>query len=91
MQHGDETPAEDAGGANPEEQDAGRPRQAPETLRDHPEFQRLGRALKVFLWPFLFSWIVAYAGSARNLDWLHFAGLGGVGLCMLALLVWLIS
>jgi hypothetical protein len=48
------------------------------------------RAGKAFLLPFLFSWAVAYVGSARDLDWLHFTGLGGVGLTMLILLVWLI-
>ncbi|MGD8859076.1 MAG: hypothetical protein PVI30_03635 [Myxococcales bacterium] len=89
MEPGDEVPDETA----PAESQGSEPppRQAPETIRNHPEFQRLGRALKVFLWPFLFSWIVAYAGSARGMDWLHFVGLGGVGLCMLGLLVWLIS
>jgi hypothetical protein len=81
----DERPEHEEGSANE------RDREAPETLRDHPEFQRLGRAIRVFLYPFLISWIVAYVGSARGMDWLHFVGLGGVGLTMLGLLVWLIS
>ncbi|MDD9935005.1 MAG: hypothetical protein OXT09_15445 [Myxococcales bacterium] len=60
-------------------------------LLEEPEFQRFGKVLKIFLWPFMFSFGMAYVGGARSVDWLHFAGLGGVLLCMIALLVWLIS
>ena len=51
----------------------------------------LDKVLKIFLWPFMFSFGMAYVGGARSVGWLHFAGLGGVLLCMIALLVWLIS
>jgi hypothetical protein len=48
------------------------------------------RAFKIFLVPFLFSWALAYIGSNRNLEWVYFTGLGGVGVSMLGLMVWLI-
>jgi hypothetical protein len=51
----------------------------------------LANAFKRFLVAFLFSWGVAYVGSARGIEWLYFTGLGGVTVSMLALLVWLIS
>lgn len=53
-------------------------------------FAGLFRAFKMFLVPFLFSWALAYVGSARDVEWIYFAGLGGVTVSMLALLVWLI-
>lgn len=62
----------------------------PATSTDKAALEPALRAFKAFLLPFLFSWAVAYVGSARDLDWLHFTGLGGVGLTMLVLLVWLI-
>ena len=49
------------------------------------------RALRIFLVPFLFSWALAYVGSARGAEWLYFAGRGGVLISMLALMVWIIS
>ena len=49
-----------------------------------------GRAVKIILVPFLLSWVLAYAGANRNLEWLYFTGLGGVGVSMLYLMVWLI-
>ena len=53
-------------------------------------FAGLIRAFKRFLVPFLFSWALAYIGSNRDLEWIYFAGLGGVFASMLGLLVWLI-
>jgi len=47
------------------------------------------RAGKVFLWPFLLSWAVAFSGSRREIDWLHYAGLVGIALSMIGLFVWL--
>lgn len=38
---------------------------------------------------FFGSWMAAYAGSRFDLDALHYAGLGGVGLTMVLVLVWL--
>jgi len=49
------------------------------------------RALKLFLLPFLFSWAFAYVGSARGVEWLYYAGLGGVTLSLIVLMIWLIS
>jgi hypothetical protein len=51
----------------------------------------LFRALRIFLVPFLLSWAFAYVGSARGAEWLYFAGLGGVTLSLVALMIWLIS
>ncbi|HMI90631.1 MAG TPA: hypothetical protein VK509_04670 [Polyangiales bacterium] len=48
------------------------------------------RAFKIFLIPFLFSWVLAYIGSNRELEWIYFTGLTGVGVSMLGLMVWLI-
>ena len=50
----------------------------------------LFRAFKIFLVPFLLSWVLAYAGANRNLEWMYFTGLGGVGVAMLGLMIWLI-
>lgn len=61
---------------------------------DAPEeapFDGLLRAFKRFLFPFLLSWVFAYVGANTQLEWLYFAGLAGVGLSMLWLMVWLIS
>ena len=49
------------------------------------------RAFRLFLFPFLFSWALAYVGSVSGLEWLYFTGLGGVTLSMLVLMIWLIS
>ena len=57
--------------------------------RDEDPFGSALRALRAFLLPFLLSWAIAYVGSVRELDWLHFIGLGGVGLTMIGLFVWL--
>jgi len=56
---------------------------------EHP-FAGLVRAFKRFLGPFLCSWAVAYVGASTAVDWLHYAGLVGVGVSMMALLIWLI-
>jgi hypothetical protein len=62
----------------------------PTASTDKESLEPALRAGKAFIFPFLFSWAVAYLGSARDLDWLHFTGLGGVGLTMLVLFVWLL-
>ncbi|MDH5671251.1 MAG: hypothetical protein OEZ06_03825 [Myxococcales bacterium] len=59
-------------------------------LSDREQAERLLRVARIFLLPFMFSWALAYVGSARGSDLVHFIGLGGVGLSMLALLLWLI-
>jgi hypothetical protein len=51
----------------------------------------LFRVLKRFLVPFVFSWALAYVGSAREIEWLYYAGLGGVTLSLVVLMIWLIS
>ncbi len=79
--------------------DEGDPKQKPKPDPDKREpdsspeeaLRKLARAFKLFLFPFLFSWALAYVGSARGLEWLYFTGLGGVTLSMVVLLVWLIS
>lgn len=63
---------------------------SPPSTEEHP-LASLGRAFKRFLIPFLLSWVLAYVGANLQLDWLYFAGLVGVGVSMLVLLVWLIS
>jgi hypothetical protein len=47
------------------------------------------RAAKVFLWPFMLSMAMAFIGARRDIDWLYYAGLGGVGLSMIGLFIWL--
>jgi hypothetical protein len=47
------------------------------------------RAGKLFLWPFMFSMAMAFIGGRRDIDWLYYAGLAGVGLSMVSLFVWL--
>lgn len=49
------------------------------------------RVAQRFMVPFVLSFVLAFIGSQLNLMWLYFAGLIGVGLAMLGLLVWLIS
>lgn len=67
--------------------------QPPEPPQSPPPDQQVAALLKVFrrfMFPFLFSWAVAYVGSSRGSDWMHFAGLGGVGLSIIGLLLWLL-
>lgn len=47
------------------------------------------RAGKAFLGPFMFSMAMALIGGRRDLDWMYYAGLAGVGISMVALFVWL--
>ena len=70
----------------PEDEKPGQPDQSAEA-----SLRGLARAFKLFLYPFLGSWALAYIGSNRGLEWLYFTGLGGVTLSMLALMIWLIS
>jgi hypothetical protein len=65
------------------------PGQAPEP--DDAPLRNLFRVFRRFLVPFLFSWALAYVGSARGIEWLHYTGLGGVTLCLIVLMIWLIS
>lgn len=58
---------------------------------DDAPLHGLFRALKIFLVPFLLSWAFAYVGSARGTEWLYYAGLGGVTLSLVVLMIWLIS
>jgi hypothetical protein len=58
---------------------------------DEAPLHGLFRALRIFLVPFLLSWAFAYVGSARGAEWLYFAGLGGVTLSLVVLMIWLIS
>jgi hypothetical protein len=64
------------------------PEQPPPAAEPSPLEPAL-RAGKLFIWPFLFSMAMAFVGSRRDVDWLYYAGLGGVGLSMIALFVWL--
>jgi len=48
------------------------------------------RAAKAFLWPFMISMAMAFIGGRRDIDWLYYAGLGGVGLSMIGLFMWLV-
>jgi hypothetical protein len=48
------------------------------------------RAAKAFLWPFMFSFALAFVGSRRENDWLLYAGLGGIALSMIGLFLWLV-
>jgi hypothetical protein len=68
------------------------PSQPPSSPPPHEPSPLAGllRAFKIFLVPFLLSWALAYIGANRELEWLYFAGLGGVGVALLGLLVWLI-
>ncbi len=69
--------------------DGGEPTE-PKPTDDSP-LSGLFRVLGRFLVPFVFSWALAYVGSARNVEWLYYAGLGGVTLSLVVLMIWLIS
>ncbi|MFI5306095.1 MAG: hypothetical protein ACHQ53_02005 [Polyangiales bacterium] len=62
--------------------------EAPEPEED--VMATLFRVVRRFLPPFLFSWLLAYAGSQGAGDVVFYAGLGGVGLSILGLLLWLL-
>jgi hypothetical protein len=66
------------------------PQSEPPTPPEPSPLEGLLRAFKIFMIPFLVSWVLAYIGSNRNLEWVYFTGLGGVGISMLGLMVWLI-
>jgi CHASE1-domain containing sensor protein len=58
-----------------------------------PKDDTVGTLLRVagrFMVPFLFSFALAFVGSQANNEVVYFAGLIGVGVSMLVLLVWLI-
>jgi hypothetical protein len=71
--------------------DVAPPRSAGVLPSDDAPLRGLFRALRIFLVPFLLSWAFAYVGSARGAEWLYFAGLGGVTLSLVGLMIWLIS
>jgi hypothetical protein len=48
------------------------------------------RAAKTFLWPFMLSMAMAFVGARRDIDWLYYAGLGGVAVSMIGLFLWLV-
>jgi hypothetical protein len=75
---------------DPSKPDNGGDPSAQKPAEDAPLFT-LFRAFRRFLVPFLLSWALAYVGSARGVEWLYYAGLGGVTLSLVVLLVWLIS
>ena len=47
------------------------------------------RAGKAFITPFMFSMVMALIGSRRDIDWMYYAGLAGVGISMVCLFIWL--
>jgi hypothetical protein len=58
-----------------------------------PEDDPLRTALRVdklFMIPFLLSWALALIGSNRDIEWLYYLGLGGVGVTTTGLMIWLI-
>ncbi len=52
--------------------------------------ETLFRVTKIFMVPFLLSWMLAYGGGQLNLEWVYYAGLGGVALSIVGLLMWLL-
>jgi hypothetical protein len=52
--------------------------------------EMLFRVVRVFLPPFLFSWMLAYAGSQFSIDWIFYTGMCGVGVAVIGLLLWLL-
>lgn len=59
---------------------------------DSPDaiIRTLFRVTRTFMVPFLLSWAVAYVGGQRGVDWLYYVGLGGVGVSVIGLLLWLL-
>jgi hypothetical protein len=69
------------------------PKQAPKPASDDsPDaiMRTLFRVTRTFMVPFLLSWAVAWIGGQRGLDWLYYTGLGGVGVSVIGLLLWLL-
>jgi hypothetical protein len=67
------------------------PKRAPEPDDSADAIVRtLFRVTRTFLVPFLLSWAIAYVGGQRGVEWLYYAGLGGVGLSVIGLLLWLL-
>ena len=62
----------------------------PPSVDDDAPLRGLFRAFRIFLVPFILSWALAYLGSERQLEWVYYAGLAGVTVSLLVLLVWLI-
>jgi hypothetical protein len=52
--------------------------------------QTLFRVLRVFLVPFLLSWMLTYIGGVRENEWIYYTGLCGVGVSVIGLLIWLL-
>jgi len=71
------------------------PRERPEPDSPPGETQSftvegLFRVARAFLVPFLLSWTVAYVAGEWRIEWLYYAGLGGVGISIIGLMVWLL-
>lgn len=66
----------------------------PTPKREEPSsdatIQMLFRVTRIFLVPFLLSWMLAYVGGEREIDWLYYTGLCGVGVSVTGLLLWLL-
>ena len=68
-------------------------RPGPSSPPDEPQsftVEGLFRVARAFLVPFLLSWTVAYVGGEWGVEWLYYAGLGGVGISIIGLMVWLL-
>jgi hypothetical protein len=50
----------------------------------------LFRVARTFMVPFIGSWMIAYIGGQFEMEWLYYAGLGGVGVSIIGLLLWLL-
>jgi hypothetical protein len=67
------------------------PKQQPKS-DDSPDaiMRTLFRVTRTFMVPFLLSWAMAYVGGQRGVEWLYYVGLGGVGVSVIGLLLWLL-
>jgi len=62
----------------------------PEEPPEEDVMATLFGVVRRFLPPFLLSWALAYAGSRGAGDAVFYVGLGGVGVSILGLLLWLL-
>jgi hypothetical protein len=67
-----------------------RPGERPEDTSPDALVRMLGRVVRTFLVPFLSSWFLSYVGGQLGYEWLYYAGLTGVGLSVIGLLLWLL-
>ena len=66
------------------------PRSTPSLLEEDSPLRGMFRVFRIFLVPFILSWALAWTGSESELEWMYYTGLGGVGVSMLYLMLWLI-